>query len=589
MDQTHETIERLQAWREGIARLYLTGLVYGLPVVAGLWWLSRRYFGGPLAVLLFVWLIAVVLRVFATGRFQAMALVFVTLVAGMAGSLTFGLSSGPALSMGSGIILAAAVFGRRVGLTLLVLVSVGTVVVGALATGGALPHLDTDSTDPSNFSNWLRLAAFFFLSVGLLLQSVSGLFERMEEAWRATAAAAVRERAEQEHRLRAEAERHAAEERARDAQRLEAIGRLAGGVAHDFNNLLVIIMSWADLLPRAKSDEERQEGTEAIRDAAAQAAQLTRQLLAFARKDVSNPSPVDVDAFVAGTMKSLKRMLPDDVSLEHRPGAPARALVDEGQLGQVLLNLVANARDAMPRGGAITVSSEVLSGEALPPEAPDRARRYVALTVTDSGHGMDETTRARVFEPFFTTKGRARGTGLGLASVQGIVTQAGGWVSVASAPGAGARFTVAFPEASVAAAEARAARSPGPRHPDGRARRVLLVEDDAEVRRAMALALRSAGFEPLEAGHADEALTLARGAREPFDLLCTDAVMPGTPTHVLVDGFRQLFPGAPVLLCTGYVEEELLRRGIAEGTVAVMQKPFTPDALVRRANELLTP
>jgi signal transduction histidine kinase/CheY-like chemotaxis protein len=587
MSEAPSSVERLSAWRDGMARVYMRGLSFGMPLVILVWlvahWPPRL--DGPLVYLALVWAFFVVMQVVAPRRVQAVALVTMMSLAGIFGAAIFGLSPGPVLAAGSGVILAAATFGRRVGLALLALIFVGNLALGAVASTVGLPTLRADVTDPGQFANWLRLSLFFVVSLGMLLIALTQLFDRMEEAWRATAAAAERERVEHEQRLKAEAERHAVEERSAQAQRLEAIGRLAGGVAHDFNNLLVVIMSWADLLPRVKTDEERREGLDAIRDASAQAAQLTRQLLAYARQDVVNPTAVDVDAFVATTLKSLRRLVPGDVALEHHPSGGARAVVDQGQLGQVVLNLVSNARDAMPRGGTLTLRTRVVRPPDVPVTAPDPSASYLALEVADTGVGMDETTRVHVFEPFFSTKGRARGTGLGLASVQGIVTQAKGWVAVQSSPGAGSTFTVAFPLASQAEAVVSVAAPAATDAP--RATRVLLVEDEETVRTAMARGLRAAGFETVEARDVEEALGLARRMREPLDLLCTDGVMPGLPTHVLIDGFRKLFPGAPVLLCSGYVEEELLRRGIEEGSVAVLAKPFTAEALVGKVREVM--
>ena len=581
-------LERLAAWRDGMARVYMQGLSVGMPVVLLIQAVANwpPSLTPPLVYLSAVWLAFIAMQAVAPRKAQVVALVVMMLAAGILGSTVLGLSPGPVLAAGSGVMLGAARFGRRVGLALLGVLFLSFLGVGSLASQGALPWLRTDVTDPARFSNWLRLGFFILVALGMLLVSLTQLFERMEEAWKATAAAADRERLEQEQRLKAEAERHAAEQRAAQAERLEAIGRLAGGVAHDFNNLLVVIMSWADLLQRARSDEERHEGLEAIRDASSQAAQLTRQLLAYARQEVVNPTAVDVDAVIATTMKSLRRLMPDDIALEHQGSGGARALVDAGQLGQVLLNLASNARDAMPRGGTLTFRTRVVRPPDVPPGAPDPGAAYLALDVVDTGVGLDEATRARIFEPFFSTKERARGTGLGLASVQGIVTQARGWVAVASKPGAGACFTVALPLAQAAAAAPEVV-APASADAAAKTARILLVEDEDSVRETMARALREAGFEPVEARDAEEALELARRARAPLDLLCTDGVMPGLPTHILIDGFRKLFPGAPVLLCSGYVAEELLRRGIAEGSVVMLAKPFTAETLTGKVRDLL--
>jgi len=561
-----------------VARLYLTGITLGSPAFILTWFLLRaeQRFDGAFFFAIGSWLSFVLARMFAPRRAVAPLVVALLLLIGVAGPYTLGLSAGPHLALMSGVILGAAVFGRRVAFGLLAIGCGSIILTGALSTQGVVTSISHTATDPAQFANWLRLGAFFALSAGLLLMVLTSLLSRIEEAWLATSVAAERERQEQ-------VQRHLAEERAIASQRLEALGRLAGGVAHDFNNLLVVILAWADMLPTAKLEEERKEGLDAIRQAATQAAQLTRQMLSFARKSVVIPRPIDLDAFCETTTRSLRRLLPDDVKLEFVPGSPPRALADEGQLGQVLLNLALNAGDAMPRGGELTIRT-ALATPPLPPEAPDRDGRYVTLTVADTGVGMDAATLARVFEPFFSTKQPGRGTGLGLATVYGIVSQAGGWVRAESEQGKGSTFTAAFPIATEAAPAPTASRDAPPkplRH------RILLVEDNAAVRSTMAAALRQAGIEPVEAENVDDALLLARRDQGELELLCTDGVMPGTPTQVLIASFRELFPSAPVLVCSGYVDEQLIGRGIAEGTVEALPKPFTAQELVAKVGALL--
>ncbi|MBL8919266.1 MAG: response regulator [Myxococcaceae bacterium] len=577
------TLERLSEWRTAIARLYLTGVTTVMPIIIVAWVVSRRpvSIDGPVLYVTGAWVGFVLARVFAPPRLQAVLVVGLLFGIGVTGPSVLGLSPGPFLSGLTGAILAGTFFGRRVALGVLGAFGVVLLGYGVLASRNALPWIQTTPTDPFILANWIRLAAFTSLTTGLLIFVLTGLFERLVEAWRATAEAAERERV-------AAAHRREAEERAVEAQRLEAIGRLAGGVAHDFNNLLVVIMTWADLLPTARSEEEKKEGLTAIREASAQAAQLTRQLLSFARKGVTQLGPVDVEASITNTIRALRRLLPDDVQLQHAPTKVPLAWADAGQVGQVLLNLAVNARDAMPRGGTLTFRTSLAEPPGLPPEAPDPTGRYVTISVTDTGVGMDEATRARVFEPFFTTKSMGRGTGLGLATVYGIATQARGFVTVESAPGVGSTFRVAFPVAPADQPVPVVHESARPEAFVGVTHRVLLVEDDARVRSTMATALRQAGIEAVEASNAEEGLQLARRHTADLELLCTDGVMPGLPTHQLIEGFRQLYPRAPILLCSGHVEEELLVRGIAEGTVSALPKPFTAEALVTRVRELLT-
>ena len=575
-------IDKLDEWRNAISRVYLTGIIAFVPVLLLVWAALKPppLLDSSFAFIVAVWLAFIALRLFAPPRPQSGLIVLVLLLTAVLGPHFLSLSPGPFLAGTTSVIMAAVTLGRRAGVAVLLVAALGLIVNGVLITTNAVPAVSLAATDPFVAANWARLTVFFSLNAGLLLFLLTGLFNRVEAAWRATAEAAEREAAEQRHRLAIEA-------RAVETQRLEAIGRLAGGVAHDFNNQLVVIMTWTDMLKVATSEEDRREGLEAIAQASAQAAQMTRQLLSLAKKSVAHPTALDVDAFLATTTKSLRRLLSEEVALEHVAGAPPRALVDESQLGQVVLNLAVNAADAMPKGGTLTLTSGLLEPPRVPPEAPDPAARYVTLTVRDTGVGMDEATRARVFEPFFTTKGQGKGTGLGLASVYGIASQAKGFVTVESSPGHGTTFTVGFPVAPADFVSPGVASTAAPRR-DVR-HRVLLVEDNQAVRATLATALRNAGIEPVEAPNGDEALVLARRHQGELAMLCTDAVMPGLPTQLLIDGFRQLFPSAPVLVVTGYVEEELVRRGIEEGRVSVLEKPFTAEALVARVNELLAP
>ena len=577
---TFRTASRLAQWREGVAKMYLTGISLGIPVLLAVWLTIRPppLVDGPVVFIVVLWAGFVLVRLFAPLRMLAPLVVFLLIATGIIGPFVMGLAPGPFLSLMSGTIIGGAVFGRTVGLRLLAVGASAVLITGLLSAAGLVTTVSLRPTDPSVLANWLRMTIFFTLTAGLLLFVLTDLLSRMEEAWRAAEAAAERERLEQ-------VQRHLAEERVVAAHRLEAVGRLAGGVAHDFNNLLVVIMTWVDMLPTTTDEAERKEGLEAIRQASTQAGQLTRQLLSFARKTVTQPRAVGLDAFCTVTAKSLRRLMPDDVKLELVHSAAPAALVDETQLGQVLMNLALNARDAMPRGGSLTIRTALLE-PPLPPEATDPNGRYVGLIVADTGAGMDQPTLARIFEPFFSTKQPGRGTGLGLASVYGIVSQANGWVHVESELGKGSVFTVAFPIAPAdlpaLVVQPRAEVTASTRH------RVLLVEDNAEVRATMATALRRAGIEPIEAASADEALAHARKFREELELLCTDGVMPGTPTHLLISRFRELVPRAPVLLCSGYVDEELINRGIVEGTVEVLPKPFTAEALVAKVKGLLT-
>jgi PAS domain S-box-containing protein len=376
-------------------------------------------------------------------------------------------------------------------------------------------------------------------------------------------------------------ERKRLEEELRHAQRMESVGRLAGGVAHDFNNLLTIIMSYGQLLlaelqPGAIAREYAQETLEA----AARAAALTRQLLTFSRKQVLQPKPVQLNAVVEGTEKLLRRLLGPDVSITVTLGADTGVVVaDPTQLDQVLVNLAVNARDAMPNGGSLAIETarvDATSGDARwPTLAPGR---YAMLAVRDTGSGMDEAVRARIFDPFFTTKEASRGTGLGLATVYGIVTQAGGSIFVESAIGAGTRFIVFLPARSSPEAESTT-ESPGraPRHAASHGARVLLAEDDEHVRMATHRMLTAAGYAVTDSADGHAALEAYDGADPPIDIIVTDMSMPGMNGRDLARTLRARGDGVPIVMVSGFVDplDDLEIAGLS-----LLQKPLDGDALV---------
>jgi signal transduction histidine kinase/CheY-like chemotaxis protein len=366
------------------------------------------------------------------------------------------------------------------------------------------------------------------------------------------------------------------------AQKMEAMGQLAAGVAHDFNNILTAISSYAEFLQEAlPADDPRAEDIEGIREAAARATALTRQLLAFSRRQVVRPEPLDVNAVVAETIRLVERLIPSNirVSVLARPDVGAVS-GDRGQLSQVLLNLVINARDAMPGGGTLIVETSNVDLDAAyaSEHLYVKPGAYVVIAVSDSGVGMDEGTRARIFEPFFTTK--PAGTGLGLATVFGIVRQAGGHVFVYSEPGAGSTLKVYLPR--LEAGERPATPStPGPARVSTGSETVLLVDDDAVIRTIAVRALRGAGYQVLEATSPGEALLLVERAVAPIALLVTDIMMPLMTGHELAERIQRLRSGIRVLYMSGYTEDSVIRRGVLQADVAFLAKPFTPDLLVR--------
>ena len=378
-------------------------------------------------------------------------------------------------------------------------------------------------------------------------------------------------------RQRAEAERAALETRLRQSQKMEAIGRLAGGVAHDFNNLLTAITgSLALALRDVAPDSRAQRWLRETDKAAWRAATLTHQLLAFSRQQVIAPRVVDLRSVVRGAGSMLARMIGEDVELRVRLSDEACLVeIDQGQIEQVLLNLAGNARDAMPDGGTLAI--EVHRGRSR----PGSAVRSVVLSVTDTGLGMSEEVQARIFEPFFTTKAAGSGTGLGLAMVYGAVEQNGGSIEVASAPGRGSTFRIRLPEAR----GPRAARgAPEPELPVG-SETVLLVEDEAAVREVTREQLESLGYRVIACANAAEALAASARHREALHLLLTDVVMPGMNGRELAARLRLTRPGLRVLFASGYGEDVIARHGVLEPGVLLLQKPY---ALTRLAGFVRT-
>ena len=365
------------------------------------------------------------------------------------------------------------------------------------------------------------------------------------------------------------------------AQRMEALGQLASGVAHDFNNLLTVIRIAADIM-----GEELDKGSDLlpevsqIRHAADHAAGLTRQLLAFSRKQLLRPRRMDLNTLVNETTSMLQRLIGADVELAVRlDSSLPSVLADPNQLQQVLLNLAVNARDAMPHGGVLLVeTAPYTSGHddrRLPPGD------YVTLTVADTGHGMDESVQRRIFDPFFTTKPPGKGTGLGLSTVLGIVEQSGGRVSVESRPGHGARFTIHLPRARD---DRRTAEHTAiPQSPERRPvpATVLLVEDDRSLRTVFHRMLDRGGYTVLMAEDGYEALAVAESFSGTIDVLVTDVVLPGLGGHDLAARLTQRRPGLRVLYMTGYTDDEVIRRGLVRDEVHVLEKPFNAAELAR--------
>ena len=374
------------------------------------------------------------------------------------------------------------------------------------------------------------------------------------------------------------------EERLRQAQKMEAVGRLAGGIAHDFNNLLTVINGYASLLLERKASGDVEHGlVEQIAEAGDRAAALTRQLLAFSRKQLVSAEVMNLNDVVGRMQKMLGRLIGENIHLTTQQAPNLRPIkADPGQIEQIILNLVINARDAMPDGGSLTIRT---SNVEIGADADVPAGAYVLLAVTDTGCGMDEATRRQVFEPFFTTKSAGKGTGLGLATVQGIVKQSGGRITVHSTPGRGAAFEVCLP--AVAAPAAAPAGEAAAGNDLNGTESILVVEDDDTVRRLSCAILQRYGYRVLAARAPAEALRHCSQPATSIDLMVTDVVMPhmnGRQLAHLVAGIR---PDLRVLYVSGYTDDDILRHGVLDDGVPFLNKPFAAEVLARKVREVL--
>ena len=388
-------------------------------------------------------------------------------------------------------------------------------------------------------------------------------------------------------RKRSERERASLEEQLRQAQKVESIGRLAGGIAHDFNNLLTVINGYSRLLlGQLRGDDPLRERVEAIHKAGERAAGLTQQLLAFCRKQVLEPRVLDLNGAIAEMRPMLARLMGEDVELSVRLHPDATTIcADPHQLVQVVMNLAVNARDAMPHGGMLSISTTVVDGsEGRAGSHPGvRAGCHVLLAVSDDGIGMNEETRRRIFEPFFTTKEVGKGTGLGLSTIQGVVEQSGGCVEVESEPGRGTTFRIYLPSVDAPADSTQPEAVAAPRGKET----VLVVEDQAEVREYAAAALKAYGYRVIEAANPDEALLLCERERGRVDLVLTDVAMPDSSGWDLAIRLGEARPGIKVLFMSGYNDDAIAYRGIAGKGTSFIQKPFGPDQLAVKVREVL--
>jgi len=386
-------------------------------------------------------------------------------------------------------------------------------------------------------------------------------------------------------------ERRSLEEQFRQSQKMDAVGRLAGGIAHDFNNLLTVIrLNTEIIIEGLDPSDPRADDVKQIRSAADRASALTRQLLAFSRKQILQPRVLDLNTVVTSLEPMLRRLIGADISISVSSGARGYVVADPGQLEQVLVNLVVNARDAMPQGGRITIETmnKELDENYSSEHSPVIPGRYIALAVGDTGIGMDKDTKEHAFDPFFTTKEAGKGTGLGLATVYGIVNQSGGYVWIESEPGLGSTIKVYLPEVSAAAAFTSVGEASTPAKAAARgSETILLVEDEDAVRSLTGRILVKQGYRVLPAQDGRAAMEIATQEEGHIDMVLTDIVMPGINGRALVEKLSGIRPQIKSLYMSGYTDDDIVRRGFVGPSKSFLQKPFTSEALIQTVRKVL--
>jgi signal transduction histidine kinase len=497
-------------------------------------------------------------------------------MASVASYLIGGFLPGSALAATTALVFAALLIGRT---ALVIVFAFFMVLVIALTIGIStdLWHgpdfLLYDARDPKN---WIRTSFVSITIWGVIGFSVTFVIGTIEK----NLAYLRKEMAE---RRVAEKARRDAETVANHAQKMEAVGQLAASIAHDFNNALLVIKGWNEIRGKADADDRQRKATEAIERATEHSAQLGRQLLTFARKDIRTPKLLYLDRLVGAMTESLRHLVGPHIQLCVDTQPDVSVFADETQLHQMIFNLIINARDALGGSGNVRISVGVASANEITAFDPDQDR-YAILTVEDDGPGIEQTIQERVFDPFFTTKVTGKGSGLGLTAVSRIAEQSGGHVDMQSRPGQ-TRFSVFLPAAEKGLTELPGYEKQADTTELGL--RVLVLEDDPRARNLIASALTLNGNEVLECDNGDAAVTLLEGDLREYDLLCTDAVFPGEQFGDVVAAFQRHSPDGKILICSGYVQEELAIRKLESGEYGFLAKPFTGSELIARIRNIV--
>ncbi|MFT3924297.1 MAG: ATP-binding protein [Myxococcales bacterium] len=508
-----------------------------------------------------------------TSSRHAWILVVFLMICSLVSYSQVGFLSGPTAGLLVAIMMAGLLLSFRAMIAVIAIAFLGISAVGWGIVSGLLPAPTTSDISMLSGRVWIRTTITTFILIVLAVILVRRLVLELEGALaRAEVQASERERANQE-RLRTQ-------QRALEAQKLEALGTLAASVAHDFNNSLMIVQMWNDILERSEvTPAQRREGSAAIAQAVDGAAALSRQLLMFARKEPRAPKRLSLAGTVNTFKRSLGKLLPSDIELVAQADGDTPIRADPLQIDQVLLNLSINARDAMPRGGRLelrarevqlTEDVSAVNGLLAPGD-------YSVLEVTDSGTGMSSETVARVFEPFFTTKESGKGTGLGLATVMAVAEQSGARIRLETALGRGTSIGLWFPADRSVAGEEQVRPVETPK---ARSMCVLLAEDNRLLRNTLERALVEGGYRVITAGDVPDAQKIVGENRGAIDLLCTDGVMPGAPVSDLIRTFQENCPQGRVLIMSGYVDDELARRGLESGRYNFISKPVGLEELL---------
>ena len=499
-----------------------------------------------------------------------------------------GFLAGPALTVAFSLVVAGLLLGRIAFISMLLSFSAFLVLLTVLVATGAWQGPTPMDTNPGNPNNWIRTGVVTIAIWTGLGFSILYVVNAIEDNLAGHRAALSRLRQEIADRRAAETARREAEAIAHQAQKMEAIGHLASGIAHDVNNALLVIKGWNEIRSQYDSQDTQREATQAIESAAEHTAQLSRQLLTFARKEVRKPKYVYLEKLVSETVRTLRHVVGSKIDLRFESEDEGLVYADEAQIQQLVFNLVINARDALQGTGEIRVSISRADDrlvESLQPAGND----WIALRVTDNGPGIDENVRQRIFEPFFTTKQPGEGSGLGLSTVLGIAQQSGGHVDLDSTPG-NTVFTVLLPAAdldNIDAVPRPLDQSAGGALSNPQNLRILVVEDDELARRMIRSMLTRTGNEVRDVANGDDALRLLQIDPAPFDLLCSDAVFPGASLEAVLDAFEKHSPDGSVLVCSGYVPDEIAVSKLESGEYAFLAKPFTGSELLASIQDIV--